>query len=129
MGGMDSGHSKYAHDWWVVAGDKGDTVCSMDGLTRSQNEELAQDDGNSDAWFIVNARTDVPDLVAEVRRLRALEDKVTSMIAMKKQEYADLLDDVKMCVVEGWDEGHERLVGESNRALAVIKALESLLTD
>lgn len=88
--GMDSGHSRYGMDLWITAGDAGDQVCSMDGLARAGNEKVARDDGGSDAWFIVNARTDVPELVAEVRRLQKIEAALLDAKKWKRTQEAAL---------------------------------------
>lgn len=88
--GLDSGHSKFGMELWITAGDTGDQVCSMDGLARAGNEKVARDDGGSDAWFIVNARTDVPDLVAEVRRLQKIEAALLDAKKWKRTQEAAL---------------------------------------
>lgn len=71
-GGMDSGHSKYSVEAWVTTEKFGDQICSMDGLTRSQNEKDAKDDGEADAWFIAHSRTDVPKLTASLKAILKL---------------------------------------------------------
>ncbi len=71
-GGMDSGHSKYSMEAWVTTKKMGDQICSMDGLTRSQNEKEAKDDGEADAWFIAHARTDIPNLVVPLKEILEL---------------------------------------------------------
>jgi hypothetical protein len=58
-----------------------DLICDMNGLSRSGNEKHAKDSGSADAWFIAHARTDVPELVAEVRRLQENAQKVADLLA------------------------------------------------
>ena len=66
---MDSGHSRYETDFWITAGDAGDTVCGMDGLSRATlNERVARNDGKADAELIAAA----PKLLAALEAVEAL---------------------------------------------------------
>lgn len=69
-----------AGPWAVDRGEahEGDWFCHVDGWTDTGTEwlNLALDD----ATFIANARQDVPDLVAEVRRLREMLGRVFSIL-------------------------------------------------
>ena len=58
--GIDAGHSKVEMHWHVSTGYLGDTICDMDAFTRITNESVAQDEGEHDAHFIADARTNVP---------------------------------------------------------------------
>lgn len=58
--GMDAGHSKIGMNWWISSGDEGDIICDMDAYTRLTNEAVALDEGEHDAYFIADSRTNVP---------------------------------------------------------------------
>jgi hypothetical protein len=71
MDGMDAGHSKYEMNLWVATKD-GDTICDMDGLSRSRNEKAAKDDGHADAAFIAAAPETIARLLGALERVAAL---------------------------------------------------------
>jgi len=78
--GMDAGHSRYEMNWWVTAGDAGDSICDMDGLNRSRNERVAQDDGRADAEFIAAAPESTRFLLNLARKQQAALDAVRALV-------------------------------------------------
>lgn len=75
---FDSGHSRFEMNVSVIT-QPGDSICDMDGLTRSANEFEAADDGYADAVFIARAREDVPKLVAALRAVEAVAERLDMM--------------------------------------------------
>ena len=86
---MDAGHSRFDMNVWITAGVAGDTVCDMDGLNRSHNEEVAKDDGYADATFIAAAPADVRYLLAELRKARRAAQTLGQVI---DKQCLDVLD-------------------------------------
>lgn len=56
---------------------KGDDKCCEAWVEDTKHHKVTSRRGMlpQDAWFIANARTDIPALIAEVRRLRLLNER------------------------------------------------------
>lgn len=98
---FDSGHSRYEMDRYVGTPD-GDTICDLDGLARSRNEEPATDDGGADAEFIAAARTDIPKLLAALDAITALHQPIDAVMYTGKSQHHK----VQVCTGCGQDDGN-----------------------
>lgn len=57
-----------------------------------QDYQVTHHEGIANALFIAHARQDVPDLVAEVRRLRELLDEIGHHFSRHRENYPDPLE-------------------------------------
>jgi len=104
LSAWDSGHSRFEMSARVITADVGDLVADMDGLSRTNNERHALDDGTADAEFIAHTRQDVPALVAALRAVLALTEdpgaiwtrsdgRTTEVIAVSAEKVRATIED------------------------------------
>ena len=67
--------------WWTTRNLRPATIFSGEGS--DYNDAVADDAEPADATFIAHARTDVPELVAEIERLRELYSAMTPTTLLK----------------------------------------------
>lgn len=63
--GMNSGHSQYEMERWVVT-ENGDYICDMSSYERVVLNDTVRDEGEADQRFIAHSRSDVEALLGAV---------------------------------------------------------------
>ena len=97
---FDSGHSKFEFEASVCTQDVGDSICRMDGLLRTADNERYRTDGSLDALYIAAVSPDV--VLGLLDRLDKAE-----RIADLAREYAQtaLAAVLPELLARAWDEG------------------------
>ena len=74
---FDSGHSKFEFEASVCTQDVGDSICRMEGLLRTTDNERYRTDGSLDALYIAAVSPDVVlGLLDRLDRMTDLQDRL-----------------------------------------------------
>ena len=76
---FDSGHSKFEFEASVCTQDVGDSICRMDGLLRTADNERYRTDGSLDALLIAAAVNALPDLLDQLDAAEAALARVREL--------------------------------------------------
>ena len=76
---FDSGHSKFEFEASVCTQDVGDSICRMDGLLRTADNERYRTDGSLDALLIAAAVNALPSLLDQLDAAEAALARVREL--------------------------------------------------